>query len=222
MKLAKTITIIVLSVMLALSTALNIFIFAMFEINDAESFKQALLCRELANSMSQLSADNIDTNETVDTYSEISTPEIELPAEETEVLETAAPDTTPEIIKPTDTISIDASTIYNENGIKIMLVEQELSLLGPSLKFYIENNTDKTLDIRLTDVYIDGFKADYSSLYCDSLRSGKKAYDSLTIWESDFEDYTEFPSVVQFVVMIQDSESWNVIAETEHINICLE
>ena len=201
MKLVKTITIMVLSMLLAISLFFNIFITSMLEIKDAKSFKQVLLCRELVNSMSQPSEDTANKNETVDTYPEIS-----------------APETT----KPTNKIPVDASTIYNENGVKIMLVEQELGLLGPSLKFYIENNTNKTLDIRLTDVYIDGFKADYSSLYCDNLGAGKKAYDSLTMWESDFEEYTEFPSVVQFVVMIQDSESWNVIAETEHINICLD
>ena len=189
MKLAKTITIITLAVLLAISMFFNIFITSMLEIKDVKSFKQVLLCRELVKSMNQSSEDTTAKNETVDT---------------------------------SNTLPVDASTIYNENGVKIMLVEQELGLLGPSLKFYIENNTNKTLDVRLTDVYIDGFKADYSSLYCDNLGAGKKAYDSLTMWESDFEEYTEFPSVVQFVVMIQDSESWNVIAETEHINICLD
>jgi hypothetical protein len=150
---------------------------------------------------------NQSSGNTVDTYPETST--LEIPNQET--------------TKPiTNKVPTDASVIYNENGVKIMLVEQELDLMGPSLKFYIENNTDKTLDIRLTDVYIDGFKADYSSLYCDNLGAGKKAYNTLFIWESDFEEYTEFPSVVQFIVMIQDSDSWNIIAETEHINICLD
>ncbi len=196
MKLVKTIAIITLAVLLAISVFFNIFITSMLEIKDVKSFKQVLLCRELVNSMNQPSEDTSNKNETVDTY--------------------------PETTEPTNKVPTDASIIYNENGVKIMLVDQELGLLGPSLKFYIENNTDKALDIRLTDVYIDGFKADYSSLYCDNLGAGKKAYDSLTMWESDFEEHTEFPSVVQFVVMVQDSESWNVIAETEHINICLD
>jgi hypothetical protein len=173
----------------------------MLEIKDLKSFKQVMLCREIVSSMNQSSGN------TVDTYPETST--LEIPNQET--------------TKPiTNKVPTDASVIYNENGVKIMLVEQELGLMGPSLKFYIENNTDKTLDIRLTDVYIDGFKAAYSSLYCDNLGAGKKAYNTLSIWESDFEEYTEFPSVVQFIVMIQDSDSWNIIAETEHINICLD
>ena len=94
--------------------------------------------------------------------------------------------------------------------------------MGPSLKFYVENNTNQTLDICLTDIYIDGFKAELSGMYCSELGAGKKAYESLTLWESDYEDFSEFPSVIEFVIKIQDSASWNTLVETDRMYICLD
>ena len=204
MKLVKTIAIITLSVMLTLSVSLNIFIITLLEIEDVDSFKQVLLCRELMDSMSQLQGDAENTGKPVDTT------QPETPNTETEI---------PNII---DKAPTDAEVIYNENGVKISYVEQELGLMGPSLKFYVENNTDQTLDICLTNIYIDGFKAEYCGMYCSELGAGKKAYESLTLWESDYEDFSEFPSVIEFVVKIQDSTSWNTLVETEPMYICLD
>jgi hypothetical protein len=204
MKLVKTIAIITLSVMLTLSVSLNIFIITLLEIEDVDSFKQVLLCRELMDSMSQLQGDAENTSKPVDTT------QPETPNTETEI---------PNII---DKAPTDAEVIYNENGVKISYVEQELGLMGPSLKFYVENNTDQTLDICLTNIYIDGFKAEYCGMYCSELGAGKKAYESLTLWESDYEDFSEFPSVIEFVVKIQDSTSWNTLVETEPMYICLD
>jgi hypothetical protein len=197
MKLAKTITIIVLSVLLAISAFFNIFITSMLEIKDVKSFKQVLLCRELIDSMGQLSEDTTNTDKP------------ETPNIETTVPEVQTKEPNEEMI------------IYNEKGVKISYVAQELGLLGPSLKFFVENNTDQTLDVCLTDIYIDGFKADLSSMYCSSLGAGKKAYESLTLYEFEYEDFSDFPSVIQFVVKIKDSASWNTIVETELLSLPL-
>ena len=198
MKLVKTITIITLSVLLAISAFFNIFITSMLEIKDVKSFKQVLLCRELIDSMGQLSGDTTNTDKP------------ETPNIETTVPEVQTKEPNEEMI------------IYNENGVKISYVAQELGLMGPSLKFYVENNTNQTLDICLTDIYIDGFKADLSGMYCSSLGAGKKAYESLTLYEFEYEDFSDFPSVIEFVVKIQDSTSWNTIVETKPMYLCLD
>jgi hypothetical protein len=195
MKLVKTIAIITLSVMLTLSLSLNVFIITLLEIKDVDSFKQVLLCRELIDSMSQLD----------DTTAGESTDKVETPDTEVKVPEAEAPE--------------DAEVIYNENGIKISFVAQELGLMGPSLKFFVENNTDQTLDICLTNIYIDGIQAEYTGMYCNELAAGRKAYETLTLWESDYEG---FPSVIEFVVKIQDSTSWNTIVETKPMYLCLD
>jgi hypothetical protein len=195
MKLVKTIAIITLSVMLTLSLSLNVFIITLLEIKDVDSFKQVLLCRELIDSMSQLD----------DTTAGESTDKVETPDTEVKVPEAEAPE--------------DAEVIYNENGIKISFVAQELGLMGPSLKFFVENNTDQTLDICLTNIYIDGIQAEYTGMYCNELAAGRKAYETLTLWESDYEG---FPSVIEFVVKIQNPETWDTIVETDRMYICLD
>lgn len=196
--LAKTVAIITLAVLLIFSLALNIFIITIFEIKDLESFKQVLLCRELVESMSQL--DNTDVDAPTDTVVDAEKPDTEI-----KIPEAAAPE--------------DAEVIYNENGITISFVGQETGLMGPSLKFFVENDTDQTLDICLTNIYIDGIQAEYTGMYCNKLGAGKKAYETLTIWEDDYEG---FPSVVEFVVQIQDPETWNIITETDAMYLCLD
>ncbi len=201
MKLAKTIAIITLSILLIMSVAMNIFIFSMFEIKDAESFKHALLCRELLDSLNQ-SATIIDRPNNNNQQDSSNTG-------------TAVPDV--QIKEPTKDM-----IIYNANGVKISFVAQEIGMMGPSLKFYVENNTNKTLDIYLTDVYLDGFKAEFVGMYCDELGAGKKAYESLTIYEYEYEDFSDFPSIIEFVVKIQDTATWNTIVETEPMYLQLD
>lgn len=201
MKNAKTIVIIALSVLLVFSLSLNIFIFSMFEIKDAESFKQALLCKELLDSFNQ-SATIIDRPNNNNQQDSLNTG-------------TTVPDV--QIKEPTKDM-----IIYNANGVKISFVAQEIGLMGPSLKFYVENNTDKTLDIYLTDVYLDGFKAELVGMYCSELGAGKKTYESLTIYEYEYEDFSDFPSIIEFVVKIQDTATWNTIVETEPMYLQLD
>lgn len=215
MKLAKTIIIIVLSVLLAFSVFFNIFIMTVLDIKNVESFKQVMLCRELVNSVGQLS----DTEDSAITE----TPD-------TEPTETEPVETEPSIIEVIETDILDYNNnvepciVYDAEGIKITFVEQDLGPMGLTLKFYIENNTKYTLDICLTDVYIDGFKAEYCGVYCSGLAAGKKSYETLTLWEADYEDFTEFPtfpSVVQFVVKVKDPAARNILVETAPIHLCL-
>lgn len=195
MKLAKTIIIVALSVMLALSVSLNIFIFTIFEIKDVDSFKQALLCRELFESLSQLGDTDTD-------YSDDITVDTDAPSTEIKVPEAEVPE--------------EAKVIYDENGVKISLVSQELTLFGPALEFFVENNADQTLDIYLTDIYIDGIQAEFTGMYCSELAAGRKAYETLHL-----DGCETFPSVVEFVVQIQDPDTWYTIVETEPLYLCL-
>jgi hypothetical protein len=66
MKLFKTIIIIALAVILTLSLSLNIFLCVMFELSDIESFKQALLAKELLDSFSEAFSETTETTLPVD------------------------------------------------------------------------------------------------------------------------------------------------------------
>ena len=198
----KTIVIMVLSVMLTLTLAFNIFILTIFEIKDVKSFKQVLLCRELVDSMNPLD---------------------QSPTEDTDSL----PDTSikiPEDTSATNDIPTEAKVVYNANNIKITYIKQEEGLLGPSLKFYIENNSDHAVDINFTNVFINDWLSDMSGGYCSELASGKRAYASLTLWESDYSEFTDKPEKIEFTINIvnyTDSGTWSSIEESDPICIIL-
>lgn len=209
MKLFKTIVIIVLAVMLTLSLSLNIFVFTMFEINDVESFKQVLLCRELLESFSQLSADK--TTETPDVKEEV--PSIDINTEDINKEDPVVPEI------PADNTPEESNIIYEDTNVKVTYVKQEHSIFGPTIKFLVENKSTDTLDISFADVYIDGYMVEYCGAYVSSLASGRQSFETLYLYESDYEDFTEFPSMVEFTIKIQDADSWSDIAESEPIYI---
>lgn len=195
----KNIVIIILAVMLILSFAFNMFIMTILEITDIESFKQVILCRELMKTVDQATE---TTEATVDTD-----------ASPTETADTM-----------TDTI-VDAPAVnnskvlYEDTYIKVTYVKQELSLFGPTIKFLVESKSTDTLDVSFTNVYIDGYQADFCGAYVSALEGGKKVFETLYIYESDYEDFTDFPSTIEFVIKVQDSVSWHDLAESSTIII---
>jgi hypothetical protein len=198
MKTFKTIVIIILAVMLILSASLNTFILTMLEITDVESFKQVLLCRELLKSLEQV------TDTTVDTDMTSSDVIVDNP------VETALMDTP---------IVDEATVIYEDTNIKVTCVKQELSIFGPTIKFLMENKTTTPLDISFTNVHIDGYQVDLCGVYVSALEGDKKTFETLYLYESDYEDFTSYPSLVEFTIKIQDSTSWYDVAESEPIQI---
>lgn len=190
MKLAKTIIICVLSCLLTLSVALNIFTYTIFEINDVESFKQVLFSKELLDSFTSIGNGSEDTSEDINNNSE--------------------PDQTPDQQEPEveDNKLTKGDIIFDEGNILITFVEQSVGLLGPSFKFCVENKTDKTINVSFTDLYIDGFMADVSGGSTQQLEPGKKAFVDVTIWEMDYEDFTDDPEQVEYIIRIWDPETW--------------
>ena len=191
-----------ISVMLVLSMALNIFMFSIFEIKDAASFKQALLCKELLNSLNQLST----SEPTYDEQTEVSTNSTYNNGSTTEPA-------------PSINNSVINEVKYEDEYVKVTYVKQELSILGPTLKFNVENKTTDALDISFTNVHIDGYKVDLCGAYANALEGGKKTFETLYLYESYYEDFTSFPSVVEFTIKVQDSGTWYDLAESQVITI---
>ena len=187
MKLAKTITIMVLSVLLALSIALNIFIFVIFGIKDVQSFKQVLLSKELLDSL---------TTSVPEAIPDVSTPEPDTQSPAPEVEDT-----------PTEEV------FYQDEYVIIRKLRQENGLLGPTIVFSIENISTYPVLISFKDVYIDGYKADLSGLYCSCLDPGMKAIEDFTIWESDYKDFTFKPKEVCFIIDIMDPHNYVSLVE---------
>lgn len=210
----STIAIIVLSIAFTLSFAFNIFITNILGIHDSESFKQVLLGKELLESLEDLTVEVPDV--------EIAYPEDNQTSDTTE---STTPESQPENDNPatnnptTDTTTQTGKVIFNENNIKITYVSEEDGLVGPAFKFYIENNSNKPIDVSFTDVYIDDYQADLSGGYVYGLGAGRKVYQNLTLWKSDYEDFTASPSKVEFVIKIYDPDIWDPIVETDYITI---
>lgn len=196
MKLAKTIIIIVLAVLLTLSTFVNIFIFNILEITDVESFKQVLLCRELMESLGFIEGS------------------IETPAEVT---------TEEELLEPVPEISSSSGQAftYSNAWIKVTKLKQSAGFTGPAISFEIENLSAEPVLISFREVYIDGYKADLSGLYCECLDPGMKAIEDLTLWESDWEAFTNKPSEVQFIIEVCDPSTLGTLERSSTLVITL-
>jgi hypothetical protein len=214
MKTLKTILISVVITLLVASLVVSILcnnmILSLLEIKDAESFKQVLFCKEVVDSMQQLE-DALDTDTTVPEDTE------QQPTEDTETEDAPAVEAPePEVNMPTDTI------IYEDAYAKVTYVKQELSIFGPTVKFLVESKTTKTINISFNDVYIDGFMAESCSAYVSDLTEGKKSFETLYIYEYDYEDFTSFPSIIEFTIKVIDSESWDRLAESDVIYLEIE
>ena len=207
MKLFKLIMNCVISVLLVLSVALNIFIFSVLGIGTSEGFKQALLAKELMTGLS-----SVEPDETVPEETKASDP----------VEETAPAVSTIPTENKDNSGTSNVTPIYQDENVKITYMKKEEDhLLGPVYKFIIENTSDRPLTVSFSDVYIDGFKVDLSGLYCDDLEMGAKAVADLTLYQSEWEDFTTNPSRVEFRVRLTNPKSLLTVYDSDVITFDL-
>ena len=201
MKLAKTITIMILSVLLALSMSLNIFIFVIFGIKDVQSFKQVLLSKELLDSLTSMSV----PESTPDVSTPESTPEVSIPE-----LDTEAPEQAPE----SDSTSETEAFYYANAWITVKELKQGVGLMGPTITIVLENISDEAIRVSFKDLSIDGYASQYSStgVYAEVLDPGMKAIREISLWESDYEAFTSKPEAIAFAIEIIDPNTYGTLA----------
>lgn len=190
--LGYIIAIAALSALLAVSIFLNIFICSVLGISNGESFGQLLLAKELVTELGNL---NTEQDSGV-----------------TQKPDTAVPDTTPPTMPEPepdkDEPGVEQSLSYSNDFIKVEFLNQTTGLLGPALRFEVENRSDRVVTISFTDVYIDGYQASLSGGSCSELAIGKKAFVELTLWQSDWEDFTSWPQEISFIIKTIESDSY--------------
>jgi hypothetical protein len=213
----KVIKVIVISVIItALIAALigivvyNKFIFAVLDITDAESFRNVVVSQEIVKSLQQSSTDNSDTETGMGEQSGVLTPEAD-------IIETVTPG-------DNDSSEVEnelskGTVIYEDGYVKVTYIKQELSIFGPTVKFLIESECSNVIDVSFTDVHVDGYMADLCGIFVSELKPGKKAFETLYLYESNYENFTSFPSMVEFTIKVQDSESWMDLSESQTIYI---
>ncbi|MBR3552958.1 MAG: zinc ribbon domain-containing protein [Clostridia bacterium] len=112
---------------------------------------------------------------------------------------------------------------YNESGIKIVVkkLNSSNSFWGSDVYVFVENNSKNDITIQARNVSVNGFMVE-PSFSCDVL-SKKKAYDTITFFESDLEDNNiNDISEIELSFHIFDMESWNTIKNTDPITITFE
>jgi hypothetical protein len=192
------------------SIVYNTVVMSVLNISDAESFRKAIVCQELVDSLQQLQDTEANTG---------SSAEVEVPDTNTQQ---SNEDSEIELPETNVDDPVKDEVIYEDTYIKVTYVKQELSIFGPAIKFLIESKTTQTIDISFTNVHIDGYMADLCGVFVSELAEGKKSFETLYIYESDYENYTSFPSMVEFTIEVQDSSSWADLAKSNPIYINIQ
>lgn len=204
MKLFKLIMNCVIASLLVLSVLSNIFIFSVLGIHDGESFKQTMLAKELL------------TNQSSAETEPVSTESVEPDVYPDEWFVTDDPDYSLEnnSTTPTENDQVTIPPIYQDENVKITYLRQEDSDFGLDYKFLVENTSDRPLTITFSDLHIDGFKVDLSGLCCENLEVGAKSVESLTLIQSEWEEFTTSPNRVEFRIKLTNPKSLLTIYET--------
>lgn len=200
MKTWKIIMLCVLSSLLTLSLFFNIFFLTIFGAWTPDGFKEALLGTESVHNREEVETPTDD-------------PIVAVP-------DTTPPDTNPdiEVEVPDTSFGIkEGEVVYSENGITITYMKQEEGLLGPRFKFFVENNYSHTIYVAARNVYIDGILADLSGGSQSDIEVGKKAFLEINLWSSDYEDYTDCPTKVEFDILIMHDDNWETLFEINNI-----
>lgn len=200
MKTWKIIMLCVLSSLLTLSLFFNIFFLTIFGAWTPDGFKEALLGTESVHNREEVETPTDD-------------PIVAVP-------DTTPPDTNPdtEVEVPDNSFGIkEGEIVYSANGITITYMKQEEGLLGPRFKFLIENNYSHTIYVAARNVYIDGILADLSGGSQSDIEVGKKAFLEINLWSSDYEEYTDCPTKVEFDILIMHDDSWETLFESNDI-----
>jgi hypothetical protein len=189
-KLWKLIVLAVLIVILTVSLTFNIFFTNMFGIHDSDSFKQALLSKEILNGLVNV-GDSDDIENNLSNNSSNNT------------------DTNNELQK--------GEIVFQKERVTITFVRQESGLLGPSFIFMVKNELDIYVNVSFIDLYLDDFLLEISGGNTFDIAPGKSATIELKLWESEYEDFVDSPQKLEYVIRLWDSETWNDIARENKI-----
>lgn len=110
--------------------------------------------------------------------------------------------------------------VLDQDGIKIVYKGMEDSLMGPSMVFYIENNTDTKITVQQRSMSIDGFMID--GIFSPEVMPGKRAVHGITIFNSDLEENgIETPVSAELSFHIFQSDNMQGILDSDMITLTL-
>lgn len=122
--------------------------------------------------------------------------------------------------KPVETeVTINETVLVDESGVKITAKSLEIDeIFGPEIKLLIENNSGKDLTFQCRNASVNGYMME--TMMSVDVVNGKKANDSLTFLESDFEACgIDTIADIEIAFHIFDMIEWETYLDTETIQI---
>lgn len=117
----------------------------------------------------------------------------------------------------------DGKLVVDQNDIKIYVLKKDdkNSFWGADIFVYIENNSSQDITAQVRDVSIDGFMID--PIFSADVSAGKKAYDTITFYESDLKDNDIIDiKEIELKFNVFNADSWDDIFETSTKKISFE
>ena len=109
--------------------------------------------------------------------------------------------------------------VFFENEfVRITYLKYEDGVFGPEYVFEIENISDKELTVRFSDLYIDNYQVFISGLTCTDLLAGKKAVSEMTLLTTEWEQFTDCPTSVSFIIEIVNPKSYSTYFKSDRID----
>jgi hypothetical protein len=113
----------------------------------------------------------------------------------------------------------ETKDVFFENEfVRITYLKYEDGVFGPEYVFEIENISDKELTVRFSDLYIDNYQVFISGLTCTDLLAGKKAVSEMTLLTTEWEQFTDCPTSVSFIIEIVNPKSYSTYFKSDRIN----
>ena len=118
----------------------------------------------------------------------------------------------------TQTYDDSGEEIYNQNGIRVVAKSVNDDLFGMGIKFYLENNTDKTVIINADNVSVNGYMM--TDLFYSDLAPRSHAVDTLTLLGSELEDnHIDTITDAELSLQITDADYYQTIDSTAPITL---
>lgn len=113
----------------------------------------------------------------------------------------------------------ETKDVFFENElVRITYLKYEEGVFGPEYVFEIENISDKELTVRFSDLYIDNYQVFISGLTCTDLLAGKKAVSEMTLLTTEWEQFTDCPTSVSFIIEIVNPKSYSTYFKSDRID----
>ena len=118
----------------------------------------------------------------------------------------------------TQTYDDSGEEIYNQNGIRVVAKSVNDDLFGMGIKFYLENNTDKTVIVNADNVSVNGYMM--TDLFYSDLAPRSHVVDTLTLLGSELEDnHIDTITDAELSLQITDADYYQTIDSTAPITL---